>query len=52
MTIEHSVEGESFVEQVKDELARIDHLPVNEHAEAFEGVHQKLEKALSTIDGL
>ncbi|MEI6844895.1 MAG: hypothetical protein WCK79_06315 [Actinomycetes bacterium] len=47
-----SAEGENFVEQVKDELSRIDSLPVNEHADSFEAVHQNLERALSTIDGL
>ncbi|MEK6648585.1 MAG: hypothetical protein AABY37_04640 [Actinomycetota bacterium] len=47
-----SPESESFIEEVKDELTRIDHLPVTEHADQFEQVHQKLERALSTIDGL
>lgn len=47
-----SPESENFVEEVKDELARIDRLSVAEHADQFEQVHQKLESALSTIDGL
>jgi hypothetical protein len=45
-------ESENFVEDVKDELTRIDRLPVTEHADQFEQVHHKLESALSTIDGL
>ena len=45
-------EIENFVEEVKGELTRIDHLPVVDHAEQFDQVHQKLESALSTIDGL
>jgi len=45
-------ESLNFVEEVNDELARIDHLPAAEHAERFEQLHQKLESALSTIDGL
>lgn len=47
-----SPESVSFVEEIKDELIRIDRLPVTEHADQFEQVHQKLERALSTIDGL
>ncbi len=52
MTMDMSAEGENFVEDVKNELSRIDSLPVNEHADNFESVHQNLERALSTIDGL
>lgn len=37
---------------VKSELDQIDGLPVGEHAQQLEGVHRKLETALSTIDGL
>ena len=47
-----SPESENFVEEVKDELLRIDNLPVTERADQFDLVHQQLEKALSTIDGL
>jgi hypothetical protein len=50
MTTAH--ESEEFVENVKDELVRIDHLPVAEHADQLEQVHVMLESALSTIDGL
>jgi type III secretory pathway lipoprotein EscJ len=45
-------DAERFVEEFKDELTGIDRSPVNEHAEAFELLHQKLESSLSTIDGL
>ena len=48
----NSSETERFVEEFKDELSGIDRSPVNEHAEAFELLHQKLESSLSTIDGL
>jgi hypothetical protein len=44
--------SENFVEEVRDELTRIDQLPVTEHADQFEELHHKLESALSSIDGL
>ncbi|HEX7405533.1 MAG TPA: hypothetical protein VF307_06380 [Candidatus Nanopelagicaceae bacterium] len=47
-----SPESENFVEDVKDDLIRIDHLPVSERSEQFDRLHHKLEGALSTIDGL
>lgn len=34
------------------QLDQIDALPIGEHAQQLEGVHRKLEAALSTIDGL
>ena len=41
-----------LLEEIKVELEQIDQLPSAEHAEGFEGVHRKLESALSTIEGL
>ena len=41
-----------ILESVKAQLNDIDSLPISEHAQGLEGVHRKLESALSTIDGL
>ena len=45
-------ESGDIVEVVKAQLDEIDSLPISEHAQRLEGVHRKLESALSTIDGL
>jgi len=45
-------EAGEILASVKSELDQIDNLPVGEHAQHLEGVHRKLETALSTIDGL
>ncbi|CAB4344012.1 unannotated protein [freshwater metagenome] len=47
-----SAQEENFVEKVKEELLEIDQIPVSQHADRFEQLHQKLDTALSTIDGL
>lgn len=44
--------GDNLVEVVRGELAEIDSMSVNDHAERFEELHQKLTHALSSIDGL
>lgn len=41
-----------ILESTKAQLDEIDSLPISEHAGRLEGVHRKLESALSTIDGL
>ena len=44
--------GESFVEDLRGELQEIDAMEVGDHAERFEVLHQRLNQALSSIDGL
>ena len=44
--------GDNLVEVIRGELAEIDSMSVNNHAERFEELHQKLTRALSSIDGL
>jgi hypothetical protein len=44
--------GEGFVEELRNELQEIDSMEVGDHAQRFEALHQKLNQALSSIDGL
>ena len=44
--------GEAFVEDLRSELQDIDAMQVGDHAERFEALHQKLNQALSSIDGM
>ena len=44
--------GEAFVENLRAELQDIDAMQVGDHAERFEALHQKLNQALSSIDGM
>lgn len=44
--------GESLVEELRNELQEIDAMEVGDQAQRFEAVHQKLNQALSSIDGL
>jgi len=44
--------GESFVEELRNELQEIDAMEVGDHAQRFEALHLKLNQALSSIDGL
>jgi hypothetical protein len=44
--------GESFVEELRNELQEIDAMEVGDHTQRFEALHQKLNQALSSIDGL
>jgi hypothetical protein len=47
-----SFNGEAFVEDLRAELQEIDAIQVGDHAERFEALHQKLNQALSSIDGM
>ncbi len=42
----------SIVDEVKMELSEIDSLEVTEHGQRYEALHQKLNQALTSIDGL
>jgi len=44
--------GESFVEDLRGELQEIDAMEIGDHAQRFEALHQKLNQALSSIDGM
>jgi uncharacterized protein YukE len=44
--------GESFVQELREELQEIDAMQVGDHAQRFEALHQKLNQAMSSIDGL
>ena len=48
----NQVNGESLVEELRNELQEIDAMEVGDHAERFEALHQRLNQALSSIDGL
>jgi hypothetical protein len=48
----NQVNGESLVEESRSELQEIDAMQVSDHAERFEALHQRLNQALSSIDGL
>jgi hypothetical protein len=48
----NQVNGESLVEESRSELQEIDAMEVGDHAERFETLHQRLNQALSSIDGL
>lgn len=48
----HQVNGESLVEELRNELQEIDAMKVGDHAQRFEALHQRLNQALSSIDGL
>lgn len=45
-------EENTLADEVRSELSEIDTLDITEHAERFETLHQKLQQALTTIDGL
>jgi hypothetical protein len=47
-----SFNGENFVEDLRNELQEIDAMEVGDHAQRFEALHQKLNQALSSIDGM
>ena len=44
--------GESLVEELRNELQEVDAMGVGDHAQRFETLHQRLNQALSSIDGL
>lgn len=51
-TMNEQFNGESLVEELRNELQEIDAMEVGDHAQRFELLHQKLNQALSSIDGL
>jgi hypothetical protein len=51
-TTNQTFNGEAFVEDLRAELQEIDAMQVGDHAERFEALHQKLNQALSSIDGM
>jgi ABC-type phosphate transport system auxiliary subunit len=48
----NEVHGDSLVEELRAELQEIDAMEVGDHALRFEALHQRLNQALSSIDGL
>jgi hypothetical protein len=46
------VNPENLVAEIRAELSEIDSMEVSEHAARFEELHQKLNTALSSIDGM
>jgi len=44
--------GETFVEDLRNELQEIDAMEVGDHAQRFDALHQKLNQALNSIDGM
>lgn len=46
------IQGDSLVEELRDELTEIDAMEVGDHAQRYELLHQKLNQALTSIDGL
>ena len=49
---QQEIDGESLVEEVRNELQEIDSMDVNDHAGRFEELHHTLTQVLSSIDGL
>jgi len=52
MEITQTLNGEALVEELRSELEEIDAMEVGDHAHRFDAIHQKLNQALSSIDGL
>jgi len=52
MESNNQINGESLVEDLRSELQEIDAMEVGDHAARFEALHQRLNQALSSIDGL
>jgi len=50
--MDSAINGESLVEEVRNELVEIDSMAINDHAQRFDELHNKLSTALSSIDGL
>lgn len=46
------VNPENLVAEVRAELTEIDSMDVSDHADRFEQLHNKLNSALSSIDGM
>ena len=52
MESNNQINDESLVEDLRSELQEIDAMEVGDHAARFEALHQRLNQALSSIDGL
>ena len=52
MESNNQINGESLVEELRSELQEIDAMEVGDLAARFESLHQRLNQALSSIDGL
>lgn len=50
--MDEQIQGDSLVEELRSELVEIDAMEVADHADRYEALHQKLNQALSSIDGL
>ena len=50
--MDEQILGDSLVEELRSELVEIDAMEVTDHAQRYELLHQKLNQALSSIDGL
>ena len=50
--MDEQILGDSLVEELRSELVEIDAMEVTDHAQRYEMLHQKLNQALSSIDGL
>jgi hypothetical protein len=46
------VNPENLVAEVRAELTEIDSMDVSDHADRFDQLHNKLNSALSSIDGM
>jgi hypothetical protein len=46
------INPENLVAEVRAELGEMDAMDVSEHADPFEKLHNKLNTALSSIDGM
>ena len=46
------VDPENLVAEVRAELTEIDSMDVSDHADRFDQLHNKLNSALSSIDGM
>jgi hypothetical protein len=46
------VNPENLVAEVRAELTEIDAMDIGDHADRFEQLHNKLNSALSSIDGM
>jgi hypothetical protein len=46
------INPENLVAEVRAELSEIDSMDVSDHADRFEKLHNKLNTALSSIDGM
>lgn len=50
--MDEQIQGDALVEELRSELVEIDAMEITDHADRYEVLHQKLNQALSSIDGL